>query len=581
MTKYILILLLGWSCKLPAQQLLQAPFVSYLGRGIEDHKVILFNRVPYEGIGKRMLLEQFPALWTSTFSRFSTNSHPLIDAFGAVGPKYNGVQKTRLALLLNQRGPIEADFANHSKWKRFGFVNELNQQIRPNSDVNRNQLLDFAAGQRFSTHNSIYYENGNIRTGVYSYFTQGKSVGGAKLVKTQAESGLPLAGYTEDAQHWQSGIWLDMNNYDWGNLGLSVDFNQHQQTLNWKTYAYQGKERQASYQLTYRHEWNTNKLYGALQYAHDETTEQVDSLPINPHDEYWRGIVEWEHVWKRHFAFKSRVNVEKHLNQGITFRPALQFDWKIRGNEAFVLSVFANSGQRLNKPLNLHLDRLSDAYTVDWKVKNFEVAHKMGLHLTKYSWRERLVKLVLDHTWFKHKIITDWDHAEKRLVFSNSEQLLQRTALELVSGREIIRNRKLDAHLMYRWEHWKGNPALPWQANHAMQFRLKWECGLSTFATHYLLRSPQQILNVKPSEANAESKAYHRLDLNYIQNFRNLNKREHWSNAFSLQLWVNNVLGAGSAGRQFETALFWPAAQEPYWSDPQLRNLQLVIRQKF
>lgn len=583
MNKYILILMFCWSHQLQAQRLFQAPFVSYLGRGIEDHKVSIFGRLPYEGIGKKMLLEHYPQLWRHTFSRYSTPSHALIDAFGAVGPNFRYVPKTTASLLLDQFGNLEGDFSARNNLKRCGFLNQFNQQIRSASDINRNQRLDFAPGQQFTAQNAWNYRHGKFSTGLNSYFVKSNEYGGSRTVKTQQETGLPLDGYTQDAQHWQLALWANLREFSWGNLGVAIDLNRHRQDLDWKTYTYRGREQQTSYLFTYQHEWKHNQVYAAWQSVQDAAQEQVDSVQIMPKDQYWRGIVEWGHTLNERFFLKSRINVEKHLEQGLTFRPALQLDWKIDDSEKFILSIFANSGQRLNKPLTLHLERLRDEYSIEWKVTQpYEIAHKVGLNFTGAILRNRFVKATLDHTWFKHKIITRWEHDARRLLFSNSPGVLRRDALEFTTGGWVIPGKNLDVHLIYRWEQWTPDVKLPWQANHAAQLRLQWLVGRSQFSAHYLLRSPQQIMKLLPVDASTEySPGYHRLDLGYVQRFKHGHRTKHWSNHFSLQLECINVLGAGRSGRQFETSLFWPDAQEPYWSDPQLRNFQLTIRHEF
>ena len=570
-----------------AQRLFQAPFSSYLGRGLEDHKISLFNHLPYEGIGKKVLLEQYPQLWSQTFTRHSLPGSPFLDAFGAVGPNFPRVNAYtdkvfQSALLIDQYGNLEGNFYGYFRTNRFRLLNLLNQQINTRTDGNENQVLDFAPGKRFTTYNAWSYQKNRFSTGVTNYSLKSKEWGGSTQLDpdSQAENS-NVEGFIRDAQHTQLSIWANLGDFSFGDFGLSMDVNSHRQTVDWGNYNYVGKENQQSYVFTYKHYFKNAYIKARWQYFNDKSEERVDSFYLNLKDQYWRGVAEWDMNLGAHFILKTRLNLEKRLEQSVRFRPALQADWGFGKNNRFTLSAFANSGQRQNRPLAFHLDRLRDNYSISWQAKPFEQAQKIGLAFSGGFDRDRFLKLVLDRTWFQDKIITQLDRSNKRLIFRSFPQELRRDALELVLGGKIDPAKKLDAHLMYRWEHWSPDLNMPWQADQAAQLRLRWQIRLSQFDAHYLVRGPQNLVDLSSFPTPDQSPLYHRLDFTYSQRFTHFRRDNHWSKRFTLSLQCINLLGRGGEKGQLETGLLLPDVQEPYWSDPQLRNVQVSLRQVF
>ncbi len=588
MKKYIL-LFIGCCCGSlvsQAQRLFQAPFVSYLGRGLEDHKFTLFHHLPYDGIGKKFLLEHHPQLWSQTFTRYALPSSPFLDAFGAVGvntpSRDNGNKDFQVALILDQFGNLEGGFQQYSRVGNFNLYNLINQQSRTRSDWNNNQLLDYSPGNQFTTYNALAFNSHRFATGFNSYFLGSKDWGGSNQIDPEQPGETPfLDGFIRDVQHWQFNLWANYYPYNFGNLGLSIDLNQHNQSLDWKSYDYRGQEKQQSYLFSYSKSFGDDNLSIRWQYVHDLANEQLDSLKLKPKDEYWRGILEWNHEFNSNISFKTRLNAEKRLNQSLAFRPAVQAVWSFGKSRQHTLSLFANTGQRLNKPLTFHLDRLRDNYTILWEAKPFEQAQKIGFAFSGGFNHERFVKLVLDRTWFQDKIITLLDRSNKRLIFRSFSRELRRDALEFVLGGKIDPAKKLDAHLMYRWEHWSPDLNMPWQADQAAQLRLRWQIRLSQFDAHYLVRGPQNLVDLSSFPTPDQSPLYHRLDFTYSQRFTHFRRDNHWSKRFTLSLQCINLLGRGGEKGQFETGLLLPDVQEPYWSDPQLRNVQVSLRQVF
>jgi hypothetical protein len=574
----------SWVCQ--AQGLFQAPFVSYLGRGLEDHKLTLFSALPYDGIGKKCLMEHYPQLWSQTFTRYTLPSSSFLDAFGAVGPNFPitdfSDKAFQTALIIDQFGNIEANFYNNYRPHNFQLLNLVNHQTRTRSDWNNNQLLDYAPGNQLTSYNALSFHSNRFSTGVNSYFLDNKEWGGATQIDPQQPE-IPrfVDGFIRDAQHWQVNLWASYSSHNFGNLGLSLDLNHHKQNLGWKSYQYQGLENQQSFLLTYNKYFRDDNLSVRWQYVHDLADEQLDSLQLKPKDQYWRGIVEWNHEFNAHLKLKTRLNGEKRLNQSLAFRPAIQAEWNFGKSSQYLLSFFANTGQRLNKPLAFHLDRLRDNYSVLWQAKPFEKAQKLGLAFSGGFNHERFVKLILDRTWFQDKIITQLDRSNKRLIFRSFPRELRRDALELVLGGKIDPAKKLDAHLMYRWEHWSPDLNMPWQADQAAQLRLRWQVSLSQFDAHYLVRGPQNLVDLSSFPTLDRSPLYHRLDFTYSQRFTHFRRGNHWSKRFTLSLQCINLLGRGGQKGQLETGLLLPDVQEPYWSDPQLRNVQISLRQVF
>lgn len=588
MKKYILLFI--WCCcgsfVSQAQRLFQAPFVSYLGRGLEDYKFTLFHHLPYDGIGKKILLEHHPQLWSQTFTRYALPSSPFLDAFGAVGvnspSRDNGNKNFQVALVLDQFGNIEGGFHQYSRVGNFNLYNLINQQTRARSDWNNNQLLDYTPGNQFTTYNALAFNSHRFATGFNSYFLDSKEWGGSSQIDPEQPGETPiLDGFVRDVQHWQMNLWAHYNLHNSANLGLSIDFNQHNQNLDWKSYDYRGQEKQQSYLFSYSKSFRDDNLSVRWQYVHDLADEQLDSLKLKPKDKYWRGIVEWNHEFNSNIALKTRFNAEKRLDHNLVFRPAVQWEWGFGKNHQFTLSLFANTGQRLNKPLTFHLDRLRDNYSILWQAKLFEKAQKLGLAFSAGFNHDRFLKLVLDRTWFQDKIITQLDRSNKRLVFHSFPRELRRDALELVLGGKIDPAKKLDAHLMYRWEQWSPDLNLPWQADQAAQLRLRWQIRLSQFDAHYLLRSPQNLVDLSSFPTPDQSPLYHRLDFTYSQHFTHFRRGNHWSKGFTLSLQCINLLGRGGKKGQLETGLLLPNVEGPYWSDPQLRNVQVSLRQVF
>jgi hypothetical protein len=398
--------------------------------------------------------------------------------------------------------------------------------------------------------------------------------------ESQAENS-NLEGFIRDAQHTQLGVWANLGDFSFGDFGLSMDVNSHRQALDWSNYTYVGKENQQSYLFTYWHRFKNTSIKARWQYVNDQSEERVDSFHLNLKDQYWRGVAEWNMNLGPNFILKTRVNLEKRLEQSVRFRPALQVDWSFGKNNRVNFGAFANSGQRQNRPLAFHLDRLRDNYSISWQAKPFEIAHKAGLAFSAGFNHDRFLKVVLDRTWFKDKIITQLDRSNKRLVFRSFSRELRRDALELVVGGKIDPAKKLDAHLMYRWEHWSPDLNMPWQADQAAQLRLRWQVRLSQFDAHYLVRGSQNLVDLSSFPIPDQSPLYHRLDFTYSQRFTHFRRDNHWSKRFTLSLQCINLLGRGGQKGQLETGLLLPEGQEPYWSDPQLRNVQVSLRQVF
>ena len=587
MQKYLLLLISCCCINLAAQaqRLYQAPFVSYLGRGLEDHKLSLFNQLPYEGIGKKALLELFPQLWSQTFTRYSLPSSPLIDAFGVLSPKFPEPEasnpKIASTLLLDQFGNYQANVYEHHQPGNFNLYNLINYQNGRPLDWNHNQLLDYFPSKQVTAYNSAVFNTYHFSTGLSSYLLDNQEWGGATRIdpRTQ-ESSQVQEGFTRDVQHWRMNLWANTNQR-WGNLELNLTFNQHHQDLDWKSYQYRGVENQQSYLLSYSKYFRRQEINAQWQYVRDQAKEQIDSIALNPEDKYWRGMVEWKGKIKSKFQYKTRLNVEKHLDLPWVMRPAISGLWSFGKNNRFSLSAFANSGQRQNRPLAFHLDRLRDNYSINWQAKPFEITHKAGLAFSAGFNHGRFLKLVLDRTWFQDKIITQLDRSNNRLIFRSFSRELRRDALELVLGGKIDPAKKLDAHLMYRWEKWSPDLNLPWQADQAAQLRLRYQIHRSQFDAHYLLRSPQNLVDLSSFSTPVQSPLYHRLDFSYSQGFSHFRRDNHWSKRFTLSVQCINLLGRMRRTGQLETGLLLPDAQEPYWSDPQLRNVQISLRQIF
>lgn len=587
MQKYLLLLISCCCINLaaPAQRLYQAPFLSYLGRGLEDHKLTLFNQLPYEGIGKKAMLELYPQLWSQTFTRYALPSGIFIDAFGVLGPKSPSpapsASKIESTLMLDQFGNHQANVYEHHRLGNFNLYNLLNYQNGRAVDWNRNQLLDYSPSKQFTAYNSAVFNTYHFSTGFSSYLLNNREWGGStQLDPRKREMSQVLEGFARDVQHWRMNLWANTNQR-WGTLELSLHFNQHHQGLDWKSYQYRGVENQQSYLLTYTKYFNRQEVNAHWQYVRDHAEEQLDSILLEPQDEYWRGMVEWKGKIKSKFQFKTRLNVEKHLSQPWILLPAVSGLWGFGKNNRFSLTTFANSGQRQNRPLAFHLDRLRDNYSINWQAKPFEIAHKAGLAFSAGFNHDRFLKLVLDRTWFQDKIITQLDRSNKRLIFRSFSRELRRDALELVLGGKIDPAKKLDAHLMYRWEHWSPDLNMPWQADQAAQLRLRWQIRLSQFDAHYLVRGPQNLMDLSSFPTPEQSPLYHRLDFTYSQRFTHFRRNNHWSKRFILSVHCINLLGRVGEKGHLETGLLLPDVKEPYWSDPQLRNVQISLRQVF
>lgn len=567
-----------------AQHIFRAPILSYLGQGMEDHKIQLFQ-LPYDGIGKRVLLEQYPQAWAQqSFTRYSLPSSAFVDAFGAIGihSPYTGYYQkpSRATLLSDQFGNMEGSFFSaYSPLRNLGFINQFDQQVRRKSDSNNNQLLDYAPGQRFTAFNALRKDFDKLVLDINSFYLNAKEWGGSSSMDPNQNQGTsPIPGYIRDARHWQGRFGINYPEYQKSyQLSFNVYLTQHTQDLDWQRYRYQGRENQQFYVFTYAQKLKKADFKLSWQYVKDQSTETLDSLQLQLRDQYWRASSEWRISINSRLNAKGHLNVEQRPQQNLAWRPAAQLNWSFGLQRRHLLSAFGNSGQRLNKPLNFHLDRLRDGYTVRWEAKPYEVAHKIGLAF-QYG---RMLKLVLDRTWFQDKIITQLDRAKRQLVFKSFNSELRRYALEAIVNRTIDPARKIETQIMYRWEQWSPDLKTPWQAKHAAQFRLQWKHGSSQVNAHYLIRSPQNLVDLSSFPTPAQSSTYQRFDVSYTQRFKHRSSERPWINGFSLSLQCINVLGKGAQNEQFETGLMLPGVEGPYWSDPQLRNLQISLRQVF
>lgn len=569
----------------PAQHIFRAPILSYLSQGLEDHKIRLFQ-LPYDGIGKRVLLEQYPQSWARhSFTRYSLPSSAFVDAFGAIdinSPYAEGEPKrSRATLMSDQFGNVEGSFLGTYFRNYAGVyaVNEFDQQIRRKSDSNNNQLLDYAPGQRFTAFNALRKDFDRLVLGINSFYLNAKEWGGSSSMDPNQNQGTsPIPGYIRDARHWQGSFGMNYPKYQKSyQLSFNVYLTQHNQDLDWQRYRYQGRENQQFYVFTYAQKLKKADFKLSWQYLKDQSTETLDSLQLRLRDQYWRASSEWRISINDRLNAKGHLNVEQRPQQNLAWRPAAQLNWSFGLQRQYLLSAFGNSGQRLNKPLNFHLDRLRDAYTVRWEAKPYEVAHKIGLAF-QYG---GMLKLVLDRTWFQDKIITQLDRTKRQLVFRSFAPELRRDAFEAVVNRTIDPSRKIQTQIMYRWEQWSPDLKTPWQAKHAAQFRLQWNHGMSQVNAHYLVRSPQNLVDLSSFPTPAQSSTYQRFDVTYTQRFKHRSSERPWNNRFSLSLQCINVLGKGAQNEQFETGLMLPGVEGPYWSDPQLRNVQISLRQIF
>ena len=569
----------------PAQHIFRAPILSYLGQGLEDHKIQLFQ-LPYDGIGKRVLLEQYPQAWAQqSFTRYSLPTSAFVDAFGAISfhSPYTGYHQkpSRATLLSDQFGNIEGSFFStySPRYRSLDFVNQFDQQIRRKSDSNNNQLLDYAPGQRFTASNALSKNFDELVFSINSFYLNAKDWGGSSSIDPhQNQDASLIPGYIRDARHWQGSFGINYPEYQESyQLSFNAALTQHNQNLDWQRYRYQGRENQQIYIFTYAQKLKKADFKLRWQYLKDQSTETLDSLQLRLRDQYWRVSSEWRIDINRRLNAKGHLNVEQRPQQNLAWRPAAQLNWSFGLQRQYLLSAFGNSGQRLNKPLNFHLDRLRDGYTVRWEAKPYEVAHKIGLAF-QYG---GMLKLVLDRTWFQDKIITQLDRTKRQLVFRSFAPELRRDALEAVVNKTIDPSRKIQTQIMYRWEQWSPDLKTPWQAKHAAQFRLHWNHGLSHVSAHYLVRSPQNLVDLSSFPTPAQSSIYQRLDVTYSLRFKHRSSERPWNNRFSLSLQCINVLGKGAKNEQFETGLMLPGVEGPYWSDPQLRNVQISLRQEF
>lgn len=576
-------------CPTHGQQLFRAPFLSYLGQGIENHK-IFFDQLPYDGIGKRVLLEQYPQAWTHTFTRFSLPSSYNIDAFGliAINSPFSGYRNnpSQAMIIGDQFGNLEGNFFSFSRprrWYGFDMFNHFNQQLRRKSDWNTNQRFDYAPGRRFSASNTMSYSLSGIQLGLSSFLLDSKEWGGSVLIDPpRKQSSAPVEGYIRDARHWQGSFSAVYPSYQRSyQFSFGAYLTQHTQNLDWQRYQYNGTETQQNYLLTYTQRVKNMNFKLRWQYVKDQSQEKLDALQLRLLDQFWRGIAEWRITMNSRMGFKGHLNVEQRPNQPIAWRPGAQFNWSFGVHNAHALSIFGNTGQRLAKPLNFHLDRLRNNYAIYWDAQPYEVAHKAGLAFNSAISKDSYLKIVLDRTWFKDKIVTRMDRATQRLVFYNFSGELRRTAFEAVLGGRIDYSKKWDAQLMYRLEEWSPDPRLPWQAKQAAQFRLQWKHKQSQLNMHYLFRSPQHIEDLTSFLTPPQSSLYQRFDLTYHLKIKTSWSKKTPQNGFSLSVKCINVLGKNVHNTEVERGSFLPGLEAPYWSDPQLRNIQLSIRQEF
>lgn len=568
------------------QNLYQHPSLSYLGTRLETMHLLNVGGIPYDGIGKRVLMAEYPVDWQAGLDLFELPASERVDAFGVVSSRNRISQVNKPHFLefgTDRFGTLNVGMKN---WKRLSnprllASNRTHFQRVWATDRNGNGMLDFHPGHRFFWQPKLNFERGNWGVTADAQFFDVKRWGGTKGFDPD-DPAETRYGHSLDARHVQvalRGHFKLTHRRKVRRLEWMVDHTSHDQQRGVALHRLDGKERITTGYLAYHHGLAFGHLTGGLQYTSDRLTETLDGRKHEPLDEYWKLFGQYRTYFSKRTVLKTFANLEMRPGGKFSFLPNAQIDMRLGGDNAPTLSVFGLTGQRLAKPLNWHFDWLAAFPNIDFEeTGKLERSEKIGLALNYQANDHRLLtKLTIDHARFKNKAVLQRSDFGTGLEITHLSNPLDRTAIEWLGYAKIGQQyyQGLDLHLIYRWEHFDQRELLPFQSVHQAQVRLRQRFDGASLSAHYLVRNPQQSLVRRVDQPAHRLDLSAEMELGYFVNskgpWKNMTIGLHWDNVIRT---FGNENGLSEAGLLNFSLL--PNGSE-LWSDPTAGNVRLRV----
>lgn len=573
----------GCFAALQGQSLHVHPFVSYGGTALEYTKAMIGN-MAYDGIGKRTLLEQYPESWAdaATTTTVPVSAGAATDAFGLLLPKQErGALWSRLRLggqvdvLGNIAGYAQYQFQKYN-WAQ---QHKTHATFRQPRDLNRNGWSDYQAGNRLYTLHSWRYSRRLHRYFLDAGYFHNRLFGGDKNFRF-GNSG-PLYGFSTNMNHWQASLKGEQNfsRTEASMLYWNVQFSRHHQQRALGVWQYEGLENRLTASVEVARKWGQYQQWTlGLQGWYHQLCESANTFRHTPTDKGLRLTSAYTTPVLGFFLAKMSLSADKRATQSWLLLPTMQLDWALGNEQPLFLSAYFNSGRRMVRPLEYHLDWLATASGFQYRATPFETAWRYGLNLSHGGvGRSALWKVRLDRCHFGHKALLRRAADGQTLEWYSAVEPLRLSSVEGMFNSKVS---QLQWHAIYRWEHWGPSGHIPFQAAHAAQARLRYTLsGKGALSAHYTVKSPQDLKSVRLSQMPPQTAVYQRLDLalqlylnqllSFKKNYRSLQLNLYCDNAPQLFGRKHRALEYG--------LLLFPETGEKVWSDPVMGNLRLEL----
>lgn len=491
-----------WLSVLCGQSLFRPLFVPYSGANIESYRLLYGSQLPYDGIGKRVILEQIPETWYRKMGRSVQPSGGFFDAFGMILPTNEPIYwLSRSAIMSDRFGNVGLEVKNsYNFWKLQLRSAAFIQHRRPTFSRFADKQ-DYYASNKFNWHMhtsaSEHWYNWNTTV----------SYGGSAFVLYSDEwAGRP--GYREHRDSvWGFGTKaLQVNASAFGKcefrtndpyakwrhqVGGLLDYKRHQQEqLLSGSETYAGKEDIRTVALHYQMEGRLHKTETFLNISvaagRDSTTERVDTFVRPTVDRFFSLMMfgnlhytEWAHV-------KGGANIEKHTGQRWQFLPKLELDFVLP--KSWSLSLFGATGMRQLKPISFFSNWLALAEGVRFEADPYEFSRRAGLSIGRQ--KKQTVSLSLDMTQFDNKLIVRKD-TDNRLFFSTFERPLRRFTADLNVHTPLGKDLRWALYGQYRYEHFSADNPMTYQNAHQIQAQIQYAYKIFGTRLTYAVRLPE------------------------------------------------------------------------------------------
>lgn len=574
-----------WLPSAGAQGLYRYPFQQYLGSGLESTKTAIFGGMPYDGIGKRTLLEQVPETWLGGFQKLVVPTTNFVDAYGVVttgsGKSGFSYQPHRYSLQADRFGNLSVGAWNNSRnWRPASFQNRLHFQQRWQRDLDQNKIVDYHPGHRLAW---VPWANLNlrkVRLGIGLRYLDALEWGGEPdYWRQRDEPNSPLFGHSQRSRHLHllmDGNWDISGGSNGTRLEWLLDSKRHWLDRKLGSHQYEGRERVSTGYVNFRQNFGFWGFNTGVQYNSDELEEQVNTFSHQPTDRFWRLLAGASTYLGKKAVLKGFGNLEKRDGGGWSFLPSGQLDIKLGKGTETTLSLVGQTGQRPVKPVSYHLDWLAVADRLDFRAKPIEKSGKIGANLLiRQQEGKWLVKLATDHTRFRDKAVISFQPNDKTLVFNSLEGVLNRSAVEWLGYARLGHNDRWEASLMYRFEHFSQREAVPFQAAHSAMARLRFRKNWAVAECSQMLVSPQ---NLQPV-LMGETAFLHRTDFSLGALFQEMGPRPKWLNRMEAWAYWDNAayFFQDKTKRQTAGLLLYPLQGGEAWNAHVVGNIRLEL----